>query len=117
MIDLARLERVLVQAAREGHAVTYGSVLYLFGLKVGSGTVGHLCRLLGTIDRERALRGEPELACLVVKQSDGEPGVGYFAIGDPIGEESRRRLVRERQERAYAWARTLPPMASREDTA
>ncbi len=78
MIDLDRLERVLIQAAREGRPVTYGQVLAFFGWKVTQVTVSALCRDLGRVAERR--RGErwPDLACLVVRKSDGLPGEGYF---------------------------------------
>ena len=40
-----------------------------------------LCAALGTVDREAAERGEPELAVLVVRQSDGIPGQGWWVAG------------------------------------
>ena len=40
-----------------------------------------LCRILGTVDEAAALRGEPELAVLVVRQSDGLPGQGWWIAG------------------------------------
>ena len=49
MIDLDRLERVLIQAAREGRPVTYGQVLAFFGWKVTQVTVSALCRDLGRV--------------------------------------------------------------------
>ena len=40
-----------------------------------------LCKTLGAVDEEAAARGEPELAVLVVRQSDGIPGQGWWAAG------------------------------------
>jgi len=40
-----------------------------------------LCKILGVIDEAAALRGEPELAVLVVRQSDGLPGQGWWMAG------------------------------------
>ena len=34
-----------------------------------------------TVDAEAELRGEPELAVLVVRQSDGLPGQGWWVSG------------------------------------
>jgi hypothetical protein len=106
-IDPERLERILVQAAREGRSVTYRQVLGMFGWRLGSGTVGHLCRVLGVVDRARAASGLPELACLVVRASDGQPGAGYFAADDPQATDARAALVARRQEQAFAWAASL----------
>ena len=111
MVDLDRLERVLIQAAREGRPVTYGQVLAYFGWKVTQVTVGALCRDLGRVHDRRQGDGWPDLACLVVRKSDGMPGEGYFASlhaegaydGPSIGPPAAR-LVRARQARAHAWA-------------
>ena len=40
-----------------------------------------LCAMLGEIDRAGAARGEPELAVLVVRASDGLPGQGWWVSG------------------------------------
>ena len=40
-----------------------------------------LCALLGTVDDVAAANGEPELAVLVVRQSDGLPGQGWWVAG------------------------------------
>lgn len=40
-----------------------------------------LCAILGAVDEDGASRGEPELAVLVVRQSDGLPGQGWWAAG------------------------------------
>ena len=42
---------------------------------------GQLCKTLGAVDEEAAARGEPELAVLVVRQSDGLPGQGWWVSG------------------------------------
>jgi hypothetical protein len=41
-------------------------------------TVRALCRDLGRVCDRIAERGGPDLACLVVRASDGLPGAGYF---------------------------------------
>ncbi len=111
MIDLDRLERVLIQAAREDRPVTYGQLLAFFGWKVTQVTVGALCRDLGRVAERRDGAGWPDLACLVVRKSDGLPGAGYFASLRAAGEydgpgtgPAAVAFVRGRQERACAWA-------------
>ena len=112
MVDLDRLERVLIQAALEERSVTYGQVLAFFGWKVTQITVGALCRDLGRIDERRAAEGWPDLACLVVRKSDGLPGAGYFTSIRDAGEYAGPSIgppavafVRARQARAAHWAR------------
>ena len=40
-----------------------------------------LCAILDAVDEEAAARGEPELAVLVVRQSNGIPGQGWWTAG------------------------------------
>ena len=112
MVDLDRLERVLIQAALEQRPVNYGQLLAFFGWKVTQITVGALCRDLGRIDQRRAEEGWPDLACLVVRKSDGLPGEGYFTsvrdAGDYAGPSvgpPAVSFIRARQSRAAQWAR------------
>jgi len=110
MVDLDRLERVLIQAARERRPVTYGQILAFFERKVTRITVAALCRDLGLVCRRAEAAGAPDLACLVVRKSDGLPGEGWFAserragayTGASIGAEAVRWL-RFRQEQAFAY--------------
>jgi hypothetical protein len=111
VIDLDWLERVLIQAAREDRPVTYGQVLAYFGWKVTQVTVGALCRDLGRIDARRSGQGWPDLACLVVRKSDGLPGEGYFTslrvsgeYAGPSAGPAAAAFVRARQAQARAWA-------------
>ncbi|HEX8666869.1 MAG TPA: ribose-phosphate pyrophosphokinase [Allosphingosinicella sp.] len=73
----------LVAAARAGHALTYSEVLERLGYAFSRPKMRALCALLGEVDREAAARGEPELAVLVVRQSDGIPGQGWWVAGGP----------------------------------
>lgn len=110
MVDLDHLERALIQAARERRPVTYGQLLAFFERKVTRITVGALCRDLGVVCRRLEARGVPDLACLVVRKSDGLPGEGWFAgerqssgyDGPSIGPAAIRR-VRMRQDEAFAY--------------
>ncbi len=107
MIDPDLLESLLIHAGSRHRPLTYGEVLRHFGQRVSPVRVAALCRALGEVERRVAARGGPDLACLVVRRSDGLPGAGYFA-GEAAEEMRRRkidaaRLVRERQARAFAW--------------
>jgi hypothetical protein len=100
-----------MQAAREARPVTYGQLLAYFGWKVTQVTVSALCRDLGRVDERRAGEGWPDLACLVVRKSDGLPGEGYFAslraeqryAGPSVG-PAAEAFVRARQAAAHRWA-------------
>jgi len=111
MVDLDRLERVLVAAALDRWPLTYGQVLAYFERRVTRITVGALCRDLGRLEQAREAQRLPELACLVVRKADRLPGEGYFAslreegtyAGPSQGPEAEACL-RRRQEAAFGWA-------------
>ncbi|MFL6845073.1 MAG: ribose-phosphate pyrophosphokinase [Allosphingosinicella sp.] len=69
----------LVAAAKAGTALTYSELLEQLGYAFSRPKMRALCAVLGTVDEEGARRGEPELAVLVVRQSDGLPGQGWWA--------------------------------------
>lgn len=84
MPALAEPEEVrahLIAAARAGTPVTYSDLLEHLGYSFSRPKMRQLCALLGTIDELGAARGEPELAVLVVRQSDGIPGQGWWVAG------------------------------------
>jgi hypothetical protein len=68
----------LLAAARAGVALSYGALLEQLGYSFSRPKMRQLCATLGTVDEEAAERGEPELAVLVVRQSDGLPGQGWW---------------------------------------
>ena len=68
----------LVAAARAGVALSYGELLEHLGYRFTRPKMRALCAMLGDIDRDAQARGEPELAVLVVRQSDGIPGQGWW---------------------------------------
>ncbi len=106
MLDADQLEQVLIQAARGGHTVSYRALLAMGGRRVGPNNVRALMRVLGEVCRRMEARGEPDLACLVVRESDGLPGEGYFAAeaerGDVLAGSRRARVTRA-QEAAFAY--------------
>jgi hypothetical protein len=71
----------LVAAAKAGVALSYGELLERLGYQFSRPKMRALCTILGAVDRESAERGEPELAVLVVRQSDGLPGQGWWVSG------------------------------------
>ena len=68
----------LVAAARAGVALTYSELLERLGYSFSRPKMRALCAILGTVDEQAEARGEPELAVLVVRQSDGIPGQGWW---------------------------------------
>jgi hypothetical protein len=102
------LEAVLIQAARQRGTLSYRRLLEMGGRRVGPNNVRALMRVLSEVCRRTAARGEPDLACLVVREKDGLPGEGWFAAeaekGGPL-DGSRRARVERAQAVAFAfWA-------------
>jgi hypothetical protein len=108
-----RVRAILISAAAAGEAVTYSEVLNALGHEFTRPKMRALCKVLAVIDDEAAERGEPELAVLVVRQSDGLPGQGWWVGGGGIqhgydglwtGPEAAK-LVRNLQKQAFDyWA-------------
>lgn len=107
--DIERVRALLTAAAREGRALSYSELLGLLGHRFTRPKMRALCKTLDAIDRAGAARGEPELAVLVVRESDGLPGQGWWTGGRALllghdgaweGAEARA-LVRELQGQAF----------------
>jgi hypothetical protein len=78
LVDVDRLEALLVEAARARKSMTYAEVLAHFGIRITPRRVYALCRDLGAVCARNRARGEPDLAVLVVRKSDRLPGEGFF---------------------------------------
>ncbi|HYD14226.1 MAG TPA: ribose-phosphate pyrophosphokinase [Allosphingosinicella sp.] len=111
LADPAEVRAHLVAAAKAGVALSYGELLEHLGYRFSRPKMRQLCAMLGEIDREAELRGEPELAVLVVRASDGIPGQGWWVAG---GGSSRgyeglwegpeaARFIREVQRQTFAY--------------
>jgi hypothetical protein len=81
LADPAEVRAILVASARAGTAISYSEVLELLGHHFSRPKMRQLCKVLGFVDDEAAELGEPELAVLVVRQSDGLPGQGWWIGG------------------------------------
>ena len=81
LADPGEVRAHLVAAAAEGQSITYSELLHQLGHEFTRPKMRALCKVLGAIDEEAAKRGEPELAVLVVRQSDGLPGQGWWVAG------------------------------------
>jgi hypothetical protein len=101
----------LVAAARAGVALSYGELLEHLGYRFTRPKMRALCVTLDLIDREGAANGEPELAVLVVRASDGIPGQGWWVGGKarergydgPWEGPEAARFIREVQGETFAW--------------
>jgi hypothetical protein len=103
----------LVAAAAAGHFLTYSELLEHLGYGFSRPKMRTLCKTLGVVDEEAAGRGEPELAVLVVRQSDGIPGQGWWVAGGgsahgyegPWEGPGAARFIRKLQQKAFDyWA-------------
>jgi hypothetical protein len=81
LADPQEVRAILVASAAAGEAITYSEVLGLLGHDFTRPKMRALCKVLGHVDDESQARGEPELAVLVVRQSDGLPGQGWWVGG------------------------------------
>src|SRR5436309_3457864 len=81
LADTTEVRAILIASARAGEAISYSEVLALLGHDFSRPKMRALCRVLSFVDDEAEERGEPELAALVVRQSDGLPGQGWWIGG------------------------------------
>ena len=81
LADPAEVRAHLVAAAAAGEAITYSELLNALGHAFTRPKMRALCKVLAVVEDEAAERGEPELAVLVVRQSDGLPGQGWWISG------------------------------------
>ena len=112
--DTGLVRAHLVAAARRREALSYSELLDMLGHRFTRPRMRALCRTLDAIDVAGAAAGEPELAVLVVRESDRLPGQGWWAGGRPMREgyegpwtgKQALGFVYELQERAFShWAR------------
>lgn len=114
-MSLATPEEVrahLIAAAEAGAALSYGELLEQLGYSFSRPKMRALCKILAAIDEAGEAAGEPELAVLVVRQSDGLPGQGWWVgswekyghKGDWEGPEAHK-LVGRLQRKAFAYWR------------
>ena len=106
LADPAEVRAHLIATAKAGSAITYSAMLGHLCFAFSLPKMRALCAVLGTVDREAEALGEPELAVLVVRQSDGLPGQGWWVAGGAenhghVGDwegAAARRLVERLQE-------------------
>jgi hypothetical protein len=110
--DAERVRAILIDAARRGEAVSYSQLLGELGHRFTRPKMRALCKTLDVIDQRAAAAGEPELAVLVVRESDKLPGQGWWVgaaasrgyEGSWTGPEAEA-LVRQVQERVFDYWR------------
>jgi hypothetical protein len=112
LADPAEVRAHLIGTAAAGEPITYSELLAHLGHRFTRPKMRALCKVLAFVDEEAADRGEPELAVLVVRQSDGLPGQGWWLAGasshDYQGEwdgPKARALIDRLQRRAFDYWR------------
>lgn len=108
--DVARIEGILQALAAEGRAVSYSEMLLMLGFRFSRPKMRSLCRTMDEVNRRAAARGEPELAALVVRESDKLPGQGWWIgrtdyQGQWTGPEARAFLTRIQDASFRYWRR------------
>ncbi|HET9810677.1 MAG TPA: ribose-phosphate pyrophosphokinase [Sphingomicrobium sp.] len=78
------MKKHLIAAAAARESITYAELLNALGHAFTRPKMRALCKVLTAIDEEAAELGEPELAVLVVRQSDGLPGQGWWVGGQAL---------------------------------
>jgi len=108
--DTDRVRAILIEAAKRGEAVSYSQLLGELGHRFTRPKMRAVCKTLDAIDTRAAAAGEPELAVLVVRESDKLPGQGWW-----VGAAAARRyegawtgaeaeaFVREIQQHTFAF--------------
>ena len=112
--DVARVRALLVAAAKAGESISYSHLLAQLGHRFTRPKMRAVCKTLDLIDEAAIAAGEPELAVLVVRESDGLPGQGWwggaraFVLGydGPWTGPQAMKLVREQQRAAFDYWRS-----------
>jgi len=84
--DADRVRALLIAAAKRGEAVSYSQLLADLGHRFTRPKMRAVCKTLDAIDMRASAAGEPELAVLVVRESDRLPGQGWW-----VGAAASRR--------------------------
>lgn len=105
--DVDHVEALLQAAAAQRHDFSYSELLLLLGHRFTRPKMRALCAVLDEVDRRAEAGGQPELAALVVRESDRLPGQGWWAgrrdyAGPWEGSEAMAYL-RRIQSAAYDW--------------
>lgn len=87
MFDPEAVTAILHAAAREGRAVSYSELLGELGHRFTRPKMRALCRVLGHVDAAERGAGRPDLAVLVVRESDRLPGQGWWVAESAAGLE------------------------------
>lgn len=107
--DAPRIRAILIDAARAARSVSYSELLGDLGFRFTRPKMRAVCRTLEEVDRLSAIDGEPDLAVLVVRESDRLPGQGWWVGGTalllgydgPWEGAAAARFIREQQQAVF----------------
>ena len=107
--DAPRIRAILTEAAREGRSVSYSELLGELGFRFTRPKMRAVVKTLAEVDRLCALDGEPDMAVLVVRESDRLPGQGWWVGGTalllgydgPWEGAAAARFIREQQQAVF----------------
>ncbi len=110
--DAASVRRLLIEAAKARRDISYADLLDRMGHAFSRPKMRALCKTLGAVDDAAVAKGEPEFACLVVRQSDRLPGDGWWVSeAERLGYRGlwtgpdAVKFIRQRQKRVFDyWA-------------
>ena len=113
LADPQEVRAHLVGCAAGGTAISYSELLERLGFAFSRPKMRALCKVLAKVDEEAEALGEPELAVLVVRQSDGLPGQGWWVTGAKThdhagpwdGPEAHRLIARLQGQAFDYWRR------------
>lgn len=113
-LDPGHVAALLHAAARAGESMTYAEVLGHLGHGFTRPRMRALCAVLADVDAAERGAGRPDLAVLVVRQSDRLPGQGWWlgqrGYDGAFTGPAAAAWVRARQAEAFAfWIRAHPP--------
>ncbi|TPE58480.1 ribose-phosphate pyrophosphokinase [Sandaracinobacter neustonicus] len=107
LFPIDELEALLILKAGNAEPISYGDVFRWFGHPFQRFQVGQLCAALEEVDSRQRAQDRPGLASLVVRQSDGLPGQGWWLSKDHdewqglfTGPEAAR-FVKQHQQRCF----------------
>lgn len=121
MIDPDLVAALLQASARAGESVTYSEVLNALGFGFSRPKMRALCAVLMDVDAAERGAGRPDLAVLVVRQSDRLPGQGWWLgrsdyKGLFVGAEAASYVAAEQGRVFEYWASACHPGPRRDDS-
>lgn len=113
LFDVILIEAVLQGAAQNGKALSYAETLHSLGYDFSRPKMRALCAALNEVDARARDRGQPPLAVLVVRASDGLPGAGWWIEkdrqyrGPREGDEAAAYIRRKQREVFKYWRKAV----------